>query len=243
MKKIVRLTVCVIVGIIAGYFVGIALRQKGICLFEAVSIVRDREEEVGAALEGVVTPTPEAGVQQGTEAPRVVANAPDEESWDDEEDDPPTPEERAVKRWEEVIETFTTEISPISIVGAGGDDGDDGDDEDEEDTLYPEVTDADRRRARELFNAMTEEHRLEEVQHAMNLLPDETVSIMYEILFDKEQDEDIIDIIFSDLLNRDEEIKNPVIEEIVKDPEHPMFEEASRILEITRDDDDDDDDD
>ena len=148
----------------------------------------------------------------------------------DGDEDIPTPEERALKRWESVIDVFRTEL-PSTAASS---------DDDEEETRYPEVTEADQRRVRDLFNALTEEQQLEETHHAMNLLPDETVSLMYEILFDKTQNEDVIDIIFSDILNRDESLKDPVMEEIIKDPEHPMFAEASRILEITRDDPEDD---
>jgi len=145
----------------------------------------------------------------------------------DTDGDTPASGEQALQQWVGVIDTFRTALPP-SVASS---------DEGEDDPVYPEVTEADRRIARALFKALPEEQQREETHHAMNLLPDETVSLMYDILFDKTQDEDVIVIIFCDLLNRDESIKNPVLEEIAKDKEHPMFTEAARILDITRDDD------
>jgi len=84
----------------------------------------------------------------------------------------------------------------------------------------------------EVFNKLDSNQQLEQIRQAMNLLPDKTVQVVYGILFDSTQSEEVVDVIFSDLLNRNEAIKNPVMEEIVKDKKHPMYFESARILDV-----------
>jgi hypothetical protein len=77
--------------------------------------------------------------------------------------------------------------------------------------------------------------KLENINHAVNLLPDETVSVLNGILLDAAQPAEVLGVIFHDLLNRDEAIKNPMMEEIVKNRKHPMYVESARILDIVKD--------
>lgn len=156
----------------------------------------------------------------------------DADDGDDDEED--TPEEKAVKHWEQVIAVFYEETE---------DDSDNNGNVNTTTTTAstttqpkePRVTLEDQLRVRDAFREMTEENRMEEVHHAMNLLPDESIAVIYGVLFDKTQPEDIMDVIFSDILNRDEAIKILMMREIAKDPTHPMYEESVRILEITDD--------
>jgi hypothetical protein len=87
---------------------------------------------------------------------------------------------------------------------------------------------------RELFNALAPEAKLENINHAVNLLPDETVSVLNGILLDTAQPAEVLGVIFHDMLNRDEAIKNPLMEEIVKNKAHPMYVESARILDIVK---------
>lgn len=96
------------------------------------------------------------------------------------------------------------------------------------------VTMEEQAEIRELFNALAPEAKLENINHAVNLLPDETVSVINGILFDTTQPGEVIAVIFHDLLNRDESIKNPMMEEIVKNKNHPMYVESARILDIVK---------
>jgi len=96
------------------------------------------------------------------------------------------------------------------------------------------VTTEEQAEIRELFNALTPEAKLENINHAVNLLPDETVAVINGILFDTTQPGEVIAVIFHDLLNRDESIKNPMMEEIVKNKAHPMYVESARILDIVK---------
>jgi hypothetical protein len=67
---------------------------------------------------------------------------------------------------------------------------------------------------------------------ALNLIPDEQFFVLYPILYDKGEPEEVLDAIFSDALNRDEEIKIPLMKELRKDKTHPMFFESARILDV-----------
>ncbi len=96
------------------------------------------------------------------------------------------------------------------------------------------VTMEEQAEIRELFNALEPDVKLENINHAVNLLPDETVSVINGILFDTTQPGEVIAVIFHDLLNRDESIKNPMMEEIVKNKAHPMYVESARILDIVK---------
>lgn len=87
---------------------------------------------------------------------------------------------------------------------------------------------------RELFSALAPEAKNENINHAVNLLPDEAFAVLNGILFDLTQPPEVIAVVFNDLLNRDESIKNPVMEEIVKNKAHPMYVESARILDIVK---------
>ena len=153
----------------------------------------------------------------------------DDDTDDGSDYEPETPAEKAVKNWENVIAEFYEETEE-----------DDADETDEDSKPKPDkpprVTLDDQLRVRDAFRGMDEENRTEEVHHAMNLLPDESVSVMYGVLFDKTQPEEIMDVIFSDILNRDEDIKNPMMREIVKDETHPMYTVSAHILDVIDDD-------
>lgn len=118
-----------------------------------------------------------------------------------------TEREKAVEVWDNFVETAA------------------------ERTGVPTVEEA--ARFKEAFHKLDIADRMDGIQSALNLLPDEQFSLVYPILFDKTENADILDEIFSDALNREEEIKVPLMKEIYKDKEHPMFVEAARILDAT----------
>lgn len=124
--------------------------------------------------------------------------------------------ETALKRWEDRLGIYTAE-------GA------------KERVKTTPVTVTEQEEMRELFSSLAPEAKLENIQHAVNLLPDETFPVVYGILFDTSQPPEVITALFHDLLNRDESLKNPVMEEIVKDKSHPMYVESARILDIVKD--------
>ncbi len=87
-------------------------------------------------------------------------------------------------------------------------------------------------RVKEAFDRLAKEDQTGGIQTALNLLPDEQFPVLYGILFDKGESEEVLDAIFSDALNRPEEIKMPLMRELRKDREHPMFFESARILDV-----------
>ena len=100
-----------------------------------------------------------------------------------------------------------------------------------------EMTDAPTRERRasvkEAFDKLGKADQMEAIQTALNLLPDEQFTSLYGILFDKQENPEVLDEIFNDALNRPEEIKVPLMKELAKDKTHPMFFESARILDAT----------
>ncbi len=85
---------------------------------------------------------------------------------------------------------------------------------------------------KEAFDRLDKQDQMDAIRRSLNLLPDEQFPALYDILFDKAEDPEVLDAIFSDALNRPEEIKNPLMKELVKDKTHPCFFESARILDV-----------
>lgn len=86
---------------------------------------------------------------------------------------------------------------------------------------------------RELFRKVPKPRKEECVHRALNLIPDDNVMLLAGILFDKEQDKDILDLVYNDILNRDEDVKKPILRELFKDREHPNWADTAWILDVT----------
>ncbi len=86
---------------------------------------------------------------------------------------------------------------------------------------------------KEAFDSLDKNDQEDAIKTALNLLPDEQFIALYGILLDKTVNEEILDAIFSDALNRPEEIKIPLMKALVKDKTHPMYFESARILDVT----------
>ena len=95
------------------------------------------------------------------------------------------------------------------------------------------VTMADVDAFRELFRKVPKVRKEECVHRALNLIPDDNVMLLAGILFDKEQDKEILDLVYNDILNRDEDVKKPILKEIFKDREHPNWADTAWILDVT----------
>jgi len=86
---------------------------------------------------------------------------------------------------------------------------------------------------KEAFDTLDKNDQVDAINTALNLLPDEQFTSLYGILLDKTENEEVLDAIFSDALNRPEEIKVPLMKELAKDKTHPMYFESARILDAT----------
>lgn len=83
------------------------------------------------------------------------------------------------------------------------------------------------------FRAVPKARREECLQRALNLIPDENVMLLAGILMDKSQDKELLEQVYNDILNRDEDVKKPVLQEIFKDKEHPCWADTAWILDVT----------
>lgn len=89
------------------------------------------------------------------------------------------------------------------------------------------------KRFREAFNKVPKTRRDECLHRALNLVPDENVMLLAGILFDKTQDREILEEVYNDILNRDEDVKRLILREIYKDREHPCWADTAWILDVT----------
>lgn len=118
----------------------------------------------------------------------------------------PTPRDQAVTAWESLVDRVIAQ------------------------TDVPAAEQA--KRVKEAFDQLDKQDQMDGIHRSLNLFPDEQFPALYDILFDKTEDPEVLDAIFSDALNRPEELKNPLMKELVKDKEHPCFFESARILDV-----------
>ena len=85
------------------------------------------------------------------------------------------------------------------------------------------------------FRKIPEDRKDECIHRALNLIPDENVMLLAGVLMDRTQPDEIVDAVFSDILNRDEDVKLPVMRQVIKDPKHPCWEDAAWIVDVTQD--------
>ncbi len=85
----------------------------------------------------------------------------------------------------------------------------------------------------EQFRKVPNDRKKECLHRALNLVPDENVMLLAGILMDKSQDKEYVELVFNDVLNRDEEVKKPILQQIFKDKEHPCWVDAAWILDVT----------
>ena len=83
------------------------------------------------------------------------------------------------------------------------------------------------------FRQVPEDRRDEEIHHALNLVPDENVMLLVGVLLDKSFGQEIVETVFNDVLNRDEDVKKPILLEIYKDKTHPCWADTAWILDVT----------
>lgn len=87
----------------------------------------------------------------------------------------------------------------------------------------------------EAFRRLPKSRRDECVHRALNLVPDENVMLLAGLLFGKDTDRESAEIVFNDILNRDEAVKMPILKELAKDRKHPCWADAKWILDVTTD--------
>ena len=83
------------------------------------------------------------------------------------------------------------------------------------------------------FKSVPADRKDECLHRALNLVPDENVMLLAGILLDKSLDKEMIELVYNDVLNRDEEVKKPILQELFKDKEHPCWADTAWILDVT----------
>ena len=95
------------------------------------------------------------------------------------------------------------------------------------------VTMEDVRQFAEQFKKLPKGRQDECLHRALNLVPDENVMLLAGILMDKTLDKEILETVYNDVLNRDEGVKKPILQQILKDREHPCWADTAWILDVT----------
>ena len=83
------------------------------------------------------------------------------------------------------------------------------------------------------FKKVPKTQREECLQRALNLVPDENVMLLAGILMDKSQDRGLMELVYNDVLNRDEDVKKAILRQIFADRKHPCWKDAAWVLDGT----------
>ena len=83
------------------------------------------------------------------------------------------------------------------------------------------------------FRKIPKERKEECLHRALNLVPDENVMLLAGILMDKTEDKSLVELVYNDVLNRDENVKKPILQQIFKDRSHPCWVDTAWILDVT----------
>ena len=84
-----------------------------------------------------------------------------------------------------------------------------------------------------LFGRIPHRRKKECLQRALNLIPDENIILLVGILMDKSQDRDLVRLVYDDIINRDNSVKNSILQEIYKDKDHSCWSDTEWIFEVT----------
>ena len=95
------------------------------------------------------------------------------------------------------------------------------------------VTMADIDNFAKAFRQVPKDRQDECIHRALNLIPDENVMLLAGVLMDKEMDKEIVEEVYNDVLNRDEDVKKPILQQIFKDKSHPCWADTAWILDVT----------
>jgi hypothetical protein len=83
-----------------------------------------------------------------------------------------------------------------------------------------------------LIPTLPPEGKAEATQHVTNLLPDSEYKRVLPLLKNTQMPAEVLDILVTDLMNREDTVKLPALLEVAKLPNHPNHEEALTDLQI-----------
>ena len=170
--------------------------------------------------EGENNPTVERTATVGRAVPRAPQQSEEAEtsSKDDSEDteeEPQTEEEKREAENEKLVDAFDDLTDKWQEASAKG----------------VSMTDIDN--FAKSFRKIPKERQDECIHRALNLIPDENVMLLAGVLMDKTMDKEIVETVYNDVLNRDEDVKKPILQQIFKDKSHPCWADTAWILDVT----------
>ena len=83
------------------------------------------------------------------------------------------------------------------------------------------------------FKTLPPARREECLQRALNLISDDHALLLVGLLLDREIEKEYVELVFNDVLNRDEDVKKPILHEIYKDRTHPNWADVAWIFDAT----------
>jgi len=143
-------------------------------------------------------------------------DAPKADMESDDGDDEESEEDKRVDMEEALVDAFDNLTDKFTDVEEG-----------------KELSMDDVKRFHDQFKRIPEARKEECLHRALNLLPDENVMLLAGILMDKEEKKDLVELVFNDILNRDESVKKILLNEIYKDKTHPCWADTAWILDVT----------
>ena len=157
----------------------------------------------------------DVGGGHSTEAPAAEETSAEAEAPTDDEAETMTAEERAEAEETRLVDEFDALTDRWMEPAKGG----------------VTMDDIDKFAAR--FRALPKARKDECLHRALNLIPDDNVMLLAGILMDKTQDKELLETVYSDVLNRDETVKKPILQQIFKDKTHPCWADTAWILDVT----------
>ena len=185
-------------------------------LERAFEQMEPHDKELDKGFNGLDKPIPWNGAAKAKKRPAKATGQTDAASGDDKGSEP-TEEEKAEAKADEQVEAFDALTDKWMEPKEG---------------KAPTMDDIDE--FVEQFRKLPADRKDECIHRALNLIPDENVMLLAGVLMDKGQDAETIDAVFSDILNRDESVKLPVLREVIKDTKHPCWKDAAWILDVTK---------
>lgn len=83
-----------------------------------------------------------------------------------------------------------------------------------------------------LLPTLTKQGQIESARHIANLLPDSEYRRVMHIWLNAQSDRDVIEILGSDLVNRDPKIMLPAMLDALRQPSHPFHERGRQALQL-----------
>lgn len=108
----------------------------------------------------------------------------------------------------------------------------------EGDVLIDEILRSDKdipdmaRDLHELVKKLNGEAQVNASQHLVNLTSDEDYGLIAGFLVDPKFNPEVLDVLFSDLMNRNRELQMPLFMNILKNAQHPQNQEVRDVLTI-----------